>query len=149
MANVKLILLEDIENLGLAGDEVSVAPGYARNYLLPRKMAAKATANTLKVLAARKEQIEARRAAELAAAKELAGKLAEVEVSISMQAADDDQLFGSVNARVVSEKLAELGFSIDHTKIKMEIIKTLGSFSADVRLHSGVTAGLKIWVVRA
>ena len=75
MANVSLILLDDVEHLGLAGEEVRVAAGYARNYLIPKKLAAKATPGTLRLIESRKAAIAARRAAELAAAKELAEKL--------------------------------------------------------------------------
>ena len=149
MANVSLILLDDIENLGLAGDEVKVAPGYARNYLIPKKLAAKATPGTLRLIESRKAQIAARRAAELEAAKALAAKLAEVEISIAMQATEDDQLFGSVTARMVSDELTAQGFEIAHNRITIEpAIKMLGSFEADVKLHSEVTAKVKIWVVR-
>ena len=89
MAQVSLILLDDVENLGLAGDEVNVAPGYARNYLLPRGLAAKATPGILRLVESRKAQIAARRAQELADAKALAEKLASVEISISMQATEE------------------------------------------------------------
>ena len=96
MAQVSLILLDDVENLGLAGDEVHVAPGYARNFLLPRKLAAKATPGALRLVESRKAAIAARRAQELENAKALAAKLGEIELSIAMQATEDDQLFGSV-----------------------------------------------------
>ena len=94
MANVSLILLDDVEKLGLAGDEVHVAPGYARNYLIPQGLAAKATPGTLRLIESRKALIAARREKELAEAKALAEKLAGIEISIPMQATDDDQLFG-------------------------------------------------------
>ena len=151
MANsVRLILLEDVENLGLAGTEVTVAPGYARNYLLPRNLAAKATAGTLRLLAARQEKIEQRRAAELAAAKELAAKLAEVSVLITAQASNDDQLFGSVSARAIAEQLAAQDLKIDYNKIKIESpIKLLGDYEVPVRLHSEVSALVKVKVERA
>ena len=149
MAQVSLILLDDVENLGLAGDEVSVAPGYARNYLLPRGLAAKATPGILRLVESRKAQIAARRAAELENAKAVAAKLAEVEISIAMQATEDDQLFGSVTSRMVADELAAQGFDIAHSRITIDPpIKTLGSFEAVVRLHSEVTATVKIWVVR-
>ena len=149
MANVTLILLDDVENLGLAGDQVTVAPGYARNYLIPRKLAAKATPGTLRLIESRKAQIAARRAAELENAKALAAKLAEVEISIAMQATEDDQLFGSVTPRMVADELAAQGFEIAHNRITLDPpIKMLGSFEADVKLHSEVTAQVKIWVVR-
>lgn len=149
MANVSLILLDDVENLGLAGDEVKVAPGYARNYLIPKKLAAKSTPGTLRLIESRKAQIAARRAAELENAKAVAAKLADVEISIPMQATEDDQLFGSVTSRMVADELAAQGFDIAHSRIAIDPpIKTLGSFEAVVRLHSEVTATVKIWVVR-
>ena len=149
MANVSLILLDDVENLGLAGDEVKVAPGYARNYLIPKKLAAKATPGTLRLIESRKAQIAARRAAELEAAKALAAKLADVEISIAMQATEDDQLFGSVTSRMVADELAAKEIKIEHSRITIDPpIKTIGSFEADVKLHAEVTAKIKIWVVR-
>ena len=117
MAQVKLILLDDVENLGLAGDEVTVSPGYARNYLLPRGLAAKATPGIMRIVASRKAQIAARRALELADAQALAAKLAEVEISIAMQATEDDQLFGSVTPRMIADELAGLEFVLSLTTL--------------------------------
>lgn len=148
MAHINLILLDDVEKLGLAGDEVSVAPGYARNFLLPRGLAAKATPGTLRLVESRKAIIAERRAKELADAQALAAKLAEMELSIAMQATEDEQLFGSVTARMVAEELAKLGVEIEHSRIKLDPIKTLGSFEVAVKLHADVTAQLKVWVVR-
>ena len=149
MANqVTLILLDDVAKLGLAGDEVVVKAGYARNYLIPRGLAAKATPGILRVVESRKALIAERRAKELANAKELAGKIGQVEISISMQAAEDDQLFGSVTARMIAEELVKQGYAIEHTQVKVEPIKTLGSFDVEVRLHAEVTATVKVWVVR-
>ena len=151
MANhVKLILLEDVESLGLAGSEVNVTAGFARNYLLPRGLAAKATAGTLRLLEAHKTKIETKRAEALTAAQELAAKLADVEISIAMQTAADEQLYGSVTNRTIADKLAELGFAIDHARIRLEApIKLLGSYVADVKLHPSVSVPLKVWVVCA
>ena len=143
-------MLEDVENLGLAGEEVQVAPGYARNYLLPRGLAAKATPGTLRLLAARKEKIEAKRAAERAAATELAAKIAELELNIAMQSAADDQLFGSVTPRIIAEALNEAGFSIEYTKIQIDTpIKTLGNFTVVVKIYHDIKAELKLNIVRA
>ena len=148
-SHIKLILLEDIENLGLAGEEISVAPGYARNYLIPRNLATKASPAALRLLAARKEKIEAKRAQDLAAAQELAAKLTAIEISIAAQAAADDQLFGSVTARTIAEKLAENGFAIDYNRIRLESpIKLIGEYTVDVKLHANVIAPVKVWVVR-
>ena len=142
MANVNLILLQDVENLGLAGEEIHVAPGYARNYLIPRKLAAKATPATLR-------RIEAKRAEELAAAQALGEQLKAIELSIPMQATADDQLFGAVTARVIAEGLEKAGFAIAHTRVHLETpIKLLGSYEVDVKLHADVIVPVKVYVVR-
>ena len=149
MAQISLILLDDVEKLGLAGDEVHVAPGYARNYLIPRGLAAKATPGTLRLIESRKAMIAERRAKELSDAKALAEKLSTVEISIAMQATEDDQLFGSVTARMIADELAGQGYAVDHTRVKVEpAIKTLGGFDVDVILHAEVTGKVKVWVVR-
>ena len=149
MANVKLILLQDVEFLGLAGEEVSVSAGYARNFLIPRKLADKATQGALRVLAANKEKIEAKRQMEFAQAKELAAKIAEVEISIAVQASDDNRLFGSINARNIADKLDENGLAVDYQRILLEApIKELGKYEIPVKLHADVTTNVKIWVVR-
>jgi large subunit ribosomal protein L9 len=149
MASVKIILLEDVENLGLAGEEVKVAAGYARNYLLPQGKATKVTKGALRQVEARREQIEAQRKTELDAAQALAKQLEEVEISIAMQASEDDTLFGSVTNRVIAEALAEKGIEIDSRRILLEDhIKTLGKFPVDVKLPRGVKSKLNVWVVR-
>ena len=149
MAQISLILLDDVEKLGLAGDEVHVAPGYARNYLIPRGLAAKATPGTLRLIESRKAMIAERRAKELSDAKALAEKLSTVEISIAMQATEDDQLFGSVTARMIADELAGQGNAVDHTRVKVEpAIKTLGGFDVEVKLHAEVAATVKVWVVR-
>ncbi len=148
-SHISLILLEDVENLGLAGEEVHVAPGYARNFLIPRGLAAKATPGTLRQLAARKEKIEAKRAADLAAAKETAAKLADFEVVITAQAAADGQLFGSVSARIIADKLAEAGYPVGHNHVFLDApIKLLGKYNVRVRLHADVEIEVKVKVDR-
>ena len=149
MAQVSLILLDDVEKLGLAGDEVHVAPGYARNYLIPQGLAAQATPGTLRLIESRKAMIAERRAQALADAKAAAEKLAAVEISIAMQATDDDQLFGSVTSRMVADELNKLGFAVEHSRITIEpAIKTLGGYDVAVKLHAEVSANVKVWVVR-
>ena len=149
MAHVTLILLDDVEKLGLAGDEVHVAPGYARNYLLPRKLAAKATPGTLRLVESRKAMIAERRAKELAAAKELAEKLNSVELSIAMQATEDDQLFGSVTPRMIADELAARGINVEHSRVKLDPpLKTLGGYDVEIKLHAEVTGKIKVWIVR-
>jgi large subunit ribosomal protein L9 len=149
MALVKLILLEDVENLGLAGDEVNVAPGYARNFLLPRGLASKSTPSILKVLNARKEKIEEHRRQEFEAAKKLAESIAAVEISIAMQASDDNRLFGSVTGRNIAEQFAAKGVIIDHQRVRLEEpIKQLGKFEVEIKLHHDVSVKAKVWIVR-
>ena len=149
MANVSLILLDDVEKLGLAGDEVHVAPGYARNYLLPRGLAAKATPGTLRLVESRKAIIAERRAKELADAQALAAKLGEAEISIQMQATEDEQLFGSVTPRMIAEELGKQGFTVEHTRVKLDPpIKMLGEYEVEIKLHADVAAKVKVWVVR-
>ena len=149
MAHVTLILLDDVEKLGLAGDEVHVAPGYARNYLLPRKLAAKATPGTLRLVESRKAMIAERRAKELAAAQELAEKLNTIEISIAMQATEDDQLFGSVTPRMIADELAARGINIEHSRVKLDPpLKTLGGYDVEIKLHAEVTGKVKVWIVR-
>jgi large subunit ribosomal protein L9 len=148
--NVELILLQDVENLGLAGEKVTVAAGYARNYLIPRGLADKATPGVLRVLAANKEKIEAKRRDELVAAQATAAKLMEANIEIAMQASDDNQLFGSVTARNIADALAKAGFQIAHTRVVIEeTIKSVGEFTVQVKLHHDVIADLKVNVVRA
>ncbi len=150
MANVKLILLADVDNLGLAGEEVHVAPGYARNYLLPRGLAAQATPATLRLLAARKEKIESRRNEELSQARQLAAKLAEAVIEIMMQASADGHLFGSVTARAISDRLGELGLKVESRLIRIEEpIRQLGEYTIQAKLHSDVVAPLTLRVTQA
>ncbi len=150
MASVKLVLLQDVENLGLAGEEISVAPGYARNYLLPRGLAAKASASTLRLLAANKGKIEEQRRLEKEKASALAETIAKAEITIPMQAAEDDQLFGSVTARMIADKLKEMNIPVEHTQVHLDShIKTLGMFDVNIKLHANVIATAKVWIVRA
>jgi large subunit ribosomal protein L9 len=150
MPSVKLILLDDVKDLGLAGDEVNVSSGYARNFLIPQKKAVKASPGALRQIAARKEKIEAQRQDELASAQKLAEQIANTEISISMQASEDDQLYGSVTERIIEEAYAANGIRVDHQKIRLEEpIRQLGMFTFDIKLHVDVTAQGKVWVVRA
>ena len=150
MANQKYILLEDVADLGLAGDEVSVSAGYARNYLIPKNLVTKLTPGTEKMLAARKEQTEARRAKELVDAEALAAKLNDVELTFMMQASEDNQLFGSVSARNIVEQLAEKDLEVTHQQVKLhDAIKELGSVDVEIDLRHDIIATIKVKVERA
>ena len=149
MATVNLILLEDVENLGLAGEEVRVAAGFGRNFLVPQGKATKITKGAIRQVEARRDQIEAQRKSELDASSATAAKLAEAEVSISMQASEDDTLFGSVTTRNIAEVLAEQGIEVDSKRILLEEpIRTLGKFDVTVKLPRGIKGQVKVWVVR-
>ncbi len=150
MASMKLILLQDVEDLGLAGEEVHVAPGYARNFLMPKGLATVASTAALRRLAANKEKIEAKRKADLDAANAVAEKIAATELVIPMQASDDNHLFGSVNERVICEALQSIDVKVQPHKIKLDgQIRTLGDFVAEIHVRHDVTATAKIKVVRA
>ena len=150
MSNSKLVLLEDVEDLGYAGDTVSVSAGYARNYLLPKGLAVKASPAAVRQVAARREKIEARRSDELKKAQDLAARIKEIEITIPMQAGDDNQLFGSVSAHMIVDELAKNNLVVEHRRIELEShIKELGAYNVDIKLHKEVTAVIKVWVVRA
>ena len=150
MASTKLILLQDVEDLGLAGEEVNVAPGYARNYLIPRGLASVASKAALRQLAAHKEKIEAKRKADTEAARELVAKIQSAEINIAMQASDDNHLFGSVTERIIAETLAAMDIKVDVHKIHIESqIRMLGEFNVEIRILRDITATAKINVVRA
>lgn len=147
---IELILLEDVEDLGNAGEKVNVAPGFARNFLIPRGLAEKVTPGALRQIEARKERIEAHRKEEFEKAQALATKIAETEITISMQAGEDEKLFGSVSANMIADALEAEGISIEHRRVKLhEPIKELGVFNVEIKLHADVIANAKVWVVRA
>ena len=150
MASMKLILLQDVEDLGLAGEEVHVAPGYARNFLIPRGLAGVASPAALRQLAAHKEKIEAKRKADTEAAQALAEKIQAAAITIPMQASDDNHLFGSVTERIIAETLAAQGIVVDVHKIHMDgQIRMLGEFTVVIRILRDISATAKINVVRA
>ena len=147
---MNLILLQDVEDLGLAGDSVHVSPGFGRNYLIPRGLAAPASTVALRQLEARKEKIEAKRKADLEAAQALAAKISGMSVEIMMQASDDGHLFGSVTERVVCEAYAAKGIQIEYQRVRMDKhIRTLGEYDINIKLHQDVIAAGKIVIVRA
>ena len=149
-ATMNLILLQDVEDVGLAGDSVHVSPGFGRNYLIPRGLAAPASAVALRQLEAQKEKIEAKRKADLEAAQALAAKIAGMSVEITMQASDDGHLFGSVTERVVCEAYAAKGIEIEYQRVRMDQhIRSLGEYDINIKLHQDVIATGKIVIVRA
>jgi len=147
---IDLILLEDVENLGSIGDHVTVANGYARNFLIPRRKGAPATKATLRVLEARKVGLQKEYQECFAVAESLAARINQESVTIPVQATEDDKLYGSVAAQQIIESLAEKGIELQSdTVVLEEPIQELGVYNVDIRLHDDVQAALKVWVVRA
>ncbi len=147
---MKVVLLERVENLGTIGDVVGVKDGFARNFLLPRHKALRATSANLKVFEAQKEQIVARNNATKAAAEKSASELDGTTYVIIRQAGDSGQLYGSVNARDVADAVAEAGGKVERNQIVLNTpIKTLGLHVITVRLHAEVSLTLTVNVARS
>ena len=148
---MQVILLENLEGLGTRGATVNVKPGYARNFLLPRRLAIPAgtrAGNLYQELARQKEMQHEKRVTE---ARAEAARLEGLEINIAAQANEEDTLFGSVSAQDVVDSLAAAGHVVDKRRIELpeEHIKQLGRYEITVRFMPEVTAMVKVWVVRA
>ncbi|HXC30983.1 MAG TPA: 50S ribosomal protein L9 [Verrucomicrobiae bacterium] len=141
---MQIILQEDVEKLGTRGDVVNVAPGYARNYLLPHKLALEASPANLKRLEKIRVTLAKRTATEKDAAQQQASLLNQVTVKFGRKAGENDQLFGSVTAADLADALKAQGFEIDKRRIQLdEPIKIIGEKTVAVKLVHGVTAEFK------
>jgi large subunit ribosomal protein L9 len=146
---MKVILQEDVSNLGATGEVVEVADGYGRNFLLPRKLAVLADERNTRRLGHQKRLAASRQAKVVAAAKELAGKINGTAVSIKRQAAAEDKIFGSVTNQDIQEALASQGVEVDRRNIVLaEPIKNIGVFQVPVKVHKDVEANVKVYVIR-
>jgi large subunit ribosomal protein L9 len=146
---MEVILREEIDQLGRRGDVVNVAAGYARNYLLPKRLAVAATESNKKIVEQERQAHLRRDAKETADAAELGKLLASLDVTIMQKAGENDQLFGSVTATDIAVALEKQGYTIDRRKVHLEEpIKTLGDFKASVRLHRDVTVEVPVHVVK-
>ena len=148
---MEIVLLEDVKALGKKGQIVTVNDGYARNFILPQKLGVEATSKNLNDLKLKKAN-DAKLAAEiLAAAKELAEKLDESKVTLSIKAGEGGRAFGSVSNKEISKAITDqLGLEIDKKKIVLnDPIKSIGSFEVPIKLHKDVTARLAVKVVEA
>jgi len=146
---MEVILREDIEKLGSRGEVVKVAAGYARNFLLPKKLAVAATDSNKKIVEQERQAHLRKEAKHKSEAEDLAKLLTGVSVTISQKAGENDQLFGSVTAKDVADALSAKNYNIDRRKIHLDDpIKTLGEFKVPVRLHKDVTAEVTVVVVR-
>lgn len=147
--SVEMILMQDVKDLGIAGQIVKVADGYARNFLVPRKLAAPVTESTRRQLA----KIQAQRAAErkiaVDKAREVAASMEKGSYTIAMKVGEGDKLFGSVTPGDILKVVAAQGFELDKHAVELENpIKELGVFEVKVRIHTDVAATIKVWVVQ-
>ncbi|MFN7932101.1 MAG: 50S ribosomal protein L9 [Bryobacteraceae bacterium] len=144
---MEVILREDIDKLGARGQVVKVSPGYARNFLLPRKLAVAATESNKKIIE-QERQAHLRKEAKVAGeASELAKMMSGVVVTIRQKAGEHDQLFGSVTAQDIADSLAKQGYSIERKKIQLdEPIKQIGEYKVPLRLHREVSVEITVQV---
>lgn len=147
---MRVILKQEVSNLGDAGDIVTVSPGYGRNLLIPQGLAVPANEGSVSALDHQKKMAEAIKRKQLALARELATKLEGTPISIRRETGDDDRLFGSVTKRDVAEALAAEGVEIDRKQIVLDdALRSIGLFNVPVRLHREVTATVRVYVIRA
>jgi large subunit ribosomal protein L9 len=146
---MQIILQEDVEKLGNRGEVVDVAEGYARNFLLPRKLALAATPGNMKRLERMRVVFAKREATEKGDASKLAELLNGVTLTVARKAGENDQLFGSVTPADISEALAAQGYTIDRRKIQLkDPIKLVGEYEVPVKLHREIVANVKLSVTR-
>ena len=146
---MEVILREHVDNLGKRGEIVKVADGFARNYLLPRKLALPATDGNRKHVERERKIMETREAQEKAGAEAIATRLATVDIAITRRVGDTEQLYGSVTAADIVDFLKAKGFEIDRRKLILpEPLKALGEFDVPLKLHREVTVPLKVKVVK-
>lgn len=146
---MQVILRDRLENLGNAGDVVTVKPGYARNYLIPKGLAFEATNSNLKRIERERAQLVKRAGEQLQAARERAAALEGVSVTFNARAGEEGKLFGSITSSDIADKLAEQGVEVDRKQIVLdEPIKALGVHAVPVRLHADVRPEIKVWVIK-
>jgi large subunit ribosomal protein L9 len=145
---MEVILREHVDNLGKRGEVVKVADGYARNYLLPRKLALVATDGNKKQIEREREKFEAKESEERKVAEGMAGRMGSLEIEIARKVGENDVLFGSVTTSDIAAALGAKGFEVDRRKLQLhEPIKKLGDFDVPLKLHRDVTATVKVRVV--
>ncbi|MCI0433366.1 MAG: 50S ribosomal protein L9 [Gemmatimonadetes bacterium] len=152
MKNIKVILRQGLATLGEAGEIVSVRPGYARNYLLPRGLAYEASAANIRQLEDEKRRAEHRVKREYLEARRRAAQLEGVSLTFHAKAGEESKLFGSITSADIADRLGEQGldFEVDRRSIDLdEPIKALGVYTVAIRLHTDVRPEIKVWVIKA
>ena len=145
---MKIILREDVHNLGKAGDLATVREGYGRNFLIPQNKAVLASDRNVRQLEHDKRVIFQRQAKQKASAEDVAKKLGALQVTIARKVGEQDKLYGSVTNKDIADAAAKLGVEIDRHAIELpEALRSLGTFDVPVKLHAGVIATIKVWVV--
>ena len=146
---MEVILRQAVDNLGHPGDIVTVSPGYARNYLIPRGVAYLATDGNKKRIAQEKARLEAAESERRGTAEELAKKLEEVSITFAARVGEEGKLFGSVTTADIAQQLETQGFHVEKRQIDLhEPIKALGVYRVPVRLHADVRPEIKVWVIK-
>jgi large subunit ribosomal protein L9 len=154
MKNVKVILRDAMSNLGESGEIVTVKPGYARNYLLPRGLAYEATTANVRQLEDEKRREEARAKKDYLEARRRASQLENVSLTFHAKAGEESKLFGSITTGDIADRLnggdQGLDFEVDRRSIELEEpIKSLGVFPVAIKLHAEVKPEIKVWVIKA
>jgi large subunit ribosomal protein L9 len=152
MKNVKVILRESIASLGEAGEVVTVRPGYARNYLLPKGFAYEATSANLRQLEEEKRLAEARAKRDYLEARRRASQLEGISLTFHARAGDESKLFGSIGSADIADRLNEHGldFEVDRRSVHLpDPIKALGVYTVEIRLHAEVRPEIKVWVIKS
>jgi large subunit ribosomal protein L9 len=147
---IEIVLMQDVSGLGAQGDILKVSPGYARNFLFPKKLAAPATPAHVKLLEMGKKRKEAEARRAVVKLREEAEKLSAASCTVPSRAGEDGKLFGSVTAQDIADQLAKAGFIVDKKQIILpEPIKELGVYTVEVKFHQDIIAPLKVWVVES
>ena len=146
---MKVILRQDYEALGKVGEVVTVKDGYARNFLIPQKIAIMANPHIMRILEEEQRRLEKQKDKDRRQAEGLAKELETVSLTATVSVGEEDRVFGSVTAQTIADLLKEKGYDIDKRKILLdEPIKALGIYSVSLKLHADVEAKVRLWVVK-
>ncbi len=146
---MKIILRQDYDSLGKTGDVVTVKDGYARNFLIPKRIAVSATPKNVKILEEEQKTIQHRKDKDRRRAEVLAKEMEKISLTATVPVGEEDRVFGSVTAQSVADLLKEKGYDIDKRKIQLdEPIKALGIYTVPLKLHTDVEAKIRVWVVK-
>jgi large subunit ribosomal protein L9 len=146
---VEVILLEAIHKLGNRGQTVKVKPGFARNYLFPRKLALPATVGSRRVFQENERVLVQKDLVATESARVRAARFADVAIHVTVQVGEEDKMYGSVSALDIVRKLKELGHEVERREVVLdEPIREIGVYNVDIRLHRDVSVPVKVWVVK-